>query len=100
MTQEIVGRQTKVRGLTLSGPALERLDTDRLLEFVHKIQENKKVQESLPQSRLQINGVTKTISATEVKKLYSNFSNQKRYFCRKAHESKLWAYGTTSYQTM
>ena len=101
ITKEIIGRCTKVRGLTLSGPALEKMDTKRLLEFVQKIQENQRVEQTVPQYRLRINGISKKITATEVKKLYSNFSNEKRYFSSASMNStKLWAYGTTSYQTM
>ena len=101
ITKEIIGRCTKVRGLTLSGPALEKMDTKRLMEFVQKIQENQRVEQTVPQYRLRINGISKKITATEVKKLYSNFSNEKRYFSSASMNStKLWAYGTTSYQTM
>ena len=99
-TQEITGRVTKIGGLTLSGPALKTMDTNKMLEFVQKIQENECVEESVPQFRMKINNVSKIISATEVRKLYSNLSNEKCYYSAAANSSKLWAYGTTSYQTL
>jgi hypothetical protein len=97
ITQELSGRVTKIRGLSLSGQVQEAMDTQRMLTFVEKMQEDKKVKQLVPQRRLIINGVSKTISAEEVQKMYSNFSNEKRYYNAQAHPTRLWAYGTTSY---
>ena len=98
-TKEIVGRFTKIRGLTLRGPSLKAIDTNQMLDFVGKMQEDQKVEKAIPQQRLRINNVSKTICATEVKSLYSNFSNEKRYLAKKTNSTKLWPYGTTSYET-
>ena len=68
-----------------------------MLKFVEKVQQNEPVSEIVPQYRLSINKITKQLSATEVKSIYSNHSNDKRYYNSSAHPSKLWAYGTTRY---
>ena len=82
-TKEIVGRVTKIRGMTLRGPSLKAIDTNQMLDFVGKMQEDQKVEKAIPQQRLKINNVSKTICATEVKSLYSNFSNEKSFWPRK-----------------
>ena len=90
-------RVTKIRDLTLYGKAKDQMDMERMLEFVEKIQQNEKVKESVPQVRIQINGLTKTLSPKEVMKMYSNYSNEKRYCKADAHSTKLWPYGATAY---
>ena len=97
LTKEPTTRVTKIRGLTLYGKAKDQMDMERMLEFVEKIQQNEKVKESVPQVRIQINGLTKTLSPKEVMKMYSNYSNEKRYYNADAHSTKLWPYGTTAY---
>ena len=84
----------------MKGNVSNAINTNQMLEFVEKMQENKKVQKAIPQFRLRINNVSKTISAAEVESLYSNFSNEKRYYSPATNSTKLWAYGTTSYQTL
>ena len=74
------------------------MDINRMLHFVEKLQQNEKVTEGVPQIRIKINDVTKTLSAKEVITMYSNFSNEKRYYNAEAHPTKLWPYGTTSYR--
>ena len=90
LTGKIVGRITKVRGLCLRGQVLD----------VQAIQENKHIEKSVKQFRMRINNASKTITATEVKSLYTNFSNSKRYYKSSTKSTKLWPYGTTSYQTL
>ena len=99
VTKEVVGRVTKIRGLCLRGDVSNAMDTNQLLEFVEKMQRNEKVEKAIPQLRLKINNSTKTISAEEIQSLYSNFSNDKRYYKASTNSTKLWPYGTTSYQT-
>ena len=76
VTKEPVRRVTKIRGLTLSGKAKDKMGIDKMLEFVLKLQQNKKLQETVPQVRIQINGLNKTLSLKEVMKMYSNYSNE------------------------
>ena len=90
LTKEPTTRVTKIRGLTLYGKAKDQMDMERMLEFVEKIQQNEKVKESVPQVRIQINGLTKTLSPKEVMKMYSNYSNEKRYYNADVHWTKLW----------
>ena len=96
ITKESSGRCTKIRGLSLSGKAQEGMDTQRMLSFVEKVQQNEKVQEKIPQMRIIINGVTKRLTSTQIHSMYSNYSNQKRFYNREFHPTKLWAYGVTS----
>ena len=98
LSKEVVGRITKIRGLCLSGKIQEQMDTSRMLEFIEALQQNKKVQTTVPQLRLIINSETKRISAGEIQSLYTNFSNEKRYYNSQASATKLWAYGTTRYE--
>ena len=100
LTGKIVGRITKVRGLCLRGQVLDTINTNQMLEFVQAIQENKHIEKSVKQFRMRINNASKTITATEVKSLYTNFSNSKRYYKSSTKSTKLWPYGTTSYQTL
>ena len=86
-----------VRGLTLSGVAEEQLNMDLMLRFVEQVQKGEPIAETIPQFRLTIDKVTKQLTAKEVQSIYTSYSNDKRYYLRSAHESKLWAYGTTSY---
>ena len=81
VTKKVVQRVVKIRGLTLKGDMSTAIDTNQMLDFVEKIQENKRIEKSIPQFRLRINNAIKIISATEVFSLYSNFSNEKRYCC-------------------
>ena len=96
-TKAIINRVTKIRGLCLSGKVQEQMDTQRMLAFVQALQQNKKIQTTVPQMRLIINSETKRISAKEIQSLYTNFSNQKRFYNSEAHPTKMWPYGTTSY---
>ena len=100
LTGKIVGRITKIRGLCLRGKVLETINTNQMLEFVQAIQEDKRIEKSVPQFKMRINNVSKTITATEVKSLYTNFSNSKRYVKPSTKSTKLWPYGTTNYQIM
>ena len=100
LTGKIVGRITKIRGLCLRGEVLETINTNQMLEFVQAIQEDKRIEKSVPQFRMRINNVSKTITATEVKSLYTNFSNSKRYVKPSTKSTKLWPYGTANYQLM
>ena len=97
ITKEPTGRTTKIRGLSLTGKVKEAMDTQRLLSFVEQVQQNQKVQELVPQIRLVINGVSKRINAKKIHSMYSNYSNEKRYYNADGSPTKLWAYGTTSY---
>ena len=97
ITKEPTGRTTKIRGLSLTGKVKEAMDTQRLLSFVEQVQQNQKVQELIPQIRLVINGVSKRINAKKIHSMYSNYSNEKRYYNADGSPTKLWAYGTTSY---
>ena len=99
VTKEVVGRVTKIRGLCLRGDVSNAMDTNQMLEFVEKMQRNEKVEKAIPQLRLKINNSTKTISAEEIQSLYSNFSNDKRYYKASTNSTKLWPYGTTGYRT-
>ena len=96
VTKEPSGRCTKIRGLSLSDKAQASVDTERMLSFVEKIQQDEKVQELVPQIRLIINGVTKRLCATEIHSTYSNYSNEKRFYNRSLHPTKLFPYGVTS----
>ena len=98
-TGEIVRTVTKIRGLSLTGEGQKQMDTNKMLQFVQMLQLGKKVGQRVPQMRIQIDNVTKRLCAKEVQSLYTNFSNEKRYYNPKAHPTKLWAYGTTSYGT-
>ena len=49
VTNEVVGRITKIRGLTLHGTGSIAINTDAMLEFVQKIQEDKRVDKEVPQ---------------------------------------------------
>ena len=71
------------------------MDINKMLHFVEKLKQNEKAFEGIPQVRIQINAVTKTLSPKEVVKMYTNFSNEKRYY--RGEGTKLWPYGTTSY---
>ena len=95
VTKEPVRRVTKVRGLTLRGEAKDKMDINKMLHFVEKLQQNEKAFEGIPQVRIQINAVTKTLSPKEVVKMYTNFSNKKRYYMGEG--TNFWPYGTTSY---
>ena len=64
---------------------------------VEKLHQKENAIERVPQIRMRINNVTKTLSVKEVVTMYSNFSNEKRYYNAEAHPTKLWPYGTTSY---
>ena len=97
VTNEVVGRITKIRGLTLQGSGSIAINTDAMLEFVRNTQEDKRVDKEVPQYRIWINSVSKTLSANEVKSLYCNFSNEKRYYAKGSNSTKLWPYGTTRY---
>ena len=68
-----------------------------MLEFVEMLQQQQQVQQAVPQVRIIINKETKRLTAKKVQSMYSNYSNQKRYYNPDAHPTKLWAYGTTSY---
>ena len=96
-TKEVVRRITKIRGLTLSGRVASTMDTNRMLQFVQMLQQHEQVQQAIPQMRIIIDKETKRLSAREIQSMYSNYSNQKRYYNSEAHPTKLWAYGTTSY---
>ena len=98
VTKKVVQRVVKIRGLTLKGDMSTAIDTNQMLDFVEKIQENKRIEKSIPQFRLRINNATKIISATKVFSLYSNVSNDRRYYAPSLKNStRLWPYGTTSY---
>ena len=96
-TKEPAGRITKIKGLTLFGKVQEAMNTQRLLSFVEKVQQDEKVQEEVPQIKLVINGLSKRLSSKEIHKMYRNYSNEKRFYNSQAHPTKLWPYGTTSY---
>ena len=51
VTKEPSGRCTKIRGLSHSDKAQASMDTERMLSFVEKIQQDEKVQELVPQIR-------------------------------------------------
>ena len=68
-----------------------------MLRFIEKIQQGEPASEPVQQYRLSINKVTKKLTATQMQSIYTSYSNDKRYYLRSAHESKLWPYGTTQY---
>ena len=97
LTKKLIRRVTKIRGLSLNSKLEEQMDTNKMLEFVQIIQQTKKIQEAIPQMRIQINKESKRLTAREIQSTYTNFSNDKRFYNRDFHQTKLWPYGTTSY---
>ena len=63
VSKEIASQVTKIRGLTISGGLKEKLNIDLILQFVHKLQQKEKMSVEVPQFRLLINGVSKTLNA-------------------------------------
>ena len=97
VSKETASQVTKIRGLTISGGLKEKLNIDLILQFVHKLQQKEKMSVEVPQFRLLINGVSKTLNAQEVKRIYTNFSNHKRFLEPEVSATQLWPYGVTSY---
>ena len=95
---QLCKRISKIRGLTLTGDILKQMDTQLMLNFVQHLQQEKVAEALIPQYRIKINGSSKKLQSREVASLYSNQSNQKRYFQPKIHPSRMWPYGCTSYE--
>ena len=66
VTKKVVQRVVKIRGLTLKGDMSTAIDTNQMLDFVEKIQENKRIEKSIPQFRLRINNATKIIALSKL----------------------------------
>ena len=49
VTKKVVQRVVKIRGLTLKGDMSTAIDTNQMLDFVEKIQENKRIEKSIQQ---------------------------------------------------
>ena len=74
-TGKIANRVCKIRGLTLSGEAAEKMNIDLILQFVENLQNGKLSSANVPQFRIMIDGVTKQLSARETESIYKNNSN-------------------------
>ena len=97
MTHELVETVVKVRGFTVTGKAAEEMNSDVFSSFIQALNEGKLATKEISQFRFKINGHTCQVSADEIKKIYSNAANSKRFHCAKVDKSKLWAFGTTHY---
>ena len=96
-THQLVETVVKVRGFTVSGKASEEMNAEAFSHFIQALNEGKVESKAIPQFRFRINGKTRQISAEEVTKIYSNAANGKRFHCPKVDRSRLWAFGTTSF---
>ena len=97
VTHELVETVVKVRGFQVSGKAAEEINPAVFSKFIQALNEGKVATKDISQFKFRINGKTREVSAEEVKKIYSNAANKKRFHCPKVDESKLWAFGTTKY---
>ena len=88
----------KVKGLTVkSEEATNQLSSSHLRDMLHKFQCGEAVTKEVTQFRIKINQKTLTLSSEDIKKKYSNFTLNKRYYRPSMHEQKTWPYGVVNY---
>ena len=56
---------TEIKELTLSVETKDKMNLEKMLHFVQCLQKNQKVHEGIPQIRIEINGLDKTLSLKE-----------------------------------
>ena len=91
-------RVVKIRGFSIGGIVGEAMNPDVVLDFIQALRLGNAKTKAVPQFRSKIDGKTRVVSAEKVKKIYSNMlDNAKRYLAPEIDKSKLFSYGTTTY---
>lgn len=95
-----VASVTKIRGISLhqNDQIRASLNIELLQDFVQALQQEEKVSKHIPQGMIRICQKTKLLQPYELKKCYSNtVDDPKRFYLPKVHPSKLWSFGTCSF---
>ena len=88
----------KIRGFNIGGSVAEAMNPDVISDFIQALRLGNAKTKAVPQFRFKIDGKTRVVSAEKVKKIYSNMlDNAKRYLAPEIDKSRLFSYGTTTY---